>query len=123
MGRANAQEWAKRVALWRESGLTAKEYAAAAGLNAGTLCHWAWKLGSDASSGEPSARPMPKTPPGDGAKVRSAALPRFVELSAATVTSSSTMLELVLGELRVRVPAGFDEQTLGRVLRIVGACP
>lgn len=38
-------EWAERVAGWRQSGLTAKQYASSIGVNAGKLTHWAWRLG------------------------------------------------------------------------------
>jgi hypothetical protein len=45
----------------------------------------------------------------------------LVEVST-VVTSSPAMLEVVLdGGARVRVPAGFDEATLTRVVRAVEA--
>ena len=37
---AKASEWAKRVAEWRESGLTAKEYAAPRGWSSQSLLQW-----------------------------------------------------------------------------------
>lgn len=37
---AKASEWAKRVAEWRESGLTAKEYAARSGWSSQSLLQW-----------------------------------------------------------------------------------
>ncbi|HKO26669.1 MAG TPA: hypothetical protein VJU80_04365, partial [Solirubrobacteraceae bacterium] len=42
--RASRDEWRKRVDRWKESGLTAKEFAAETGLNAGTLQFWRYKL-------------------------------------------------------------------------------
>ena len=44
MERANATEWAKRVERWKDSGLTAKEFAAQCGLKASMLSYWQWKL-------------------------------------------------------------------------------
>lgn len=114
MERASAEEWAKRVERWRDSGLTAKEFAAETGLNAGTLSHWAWKLG--AAAGEASSRRR-----GGGSVAQRDSAPQFVELPATAVLGSGAMLEVVVGEFRVRVPAGFDEETLVRVLRAVGA--
>ena len=31
------------------------------------------------------------------------------------------MIELLLGEVRIRVPAGVDEETLARVVRALGS--
>jgi hypothetical protein len=36
--------WAKRVERWIDSGLTAKEFAAEAGLKPSTLSYWKWRL-------------------------------------------------------------------------------
>ena len=44
MGHDPREEWAKRGERWSDSGLTAKEFAAATGLNANTLMHWKWRL-------------------------------------------------------------------------------
>lgn len=116
MARASAEEWTKRVERWRDSGLTAKEFAAEAGFNAGTLLHWSWKLRS--ARGEASRRARP---PRQEHSMQGGASAAFVELPATSLLSSSNMLELIVGKVRVRVPAGFDEDTLGRVLRAVGA--
>ena len=37
MAKANREQWRQRVEQWKQSGLTAREYAAQAGLNAGTF--------------------------------------------------------------------------------------
>lgn len=111
MARASAEEWAKRVERWRDSGLTAKEFAAETGLNAGTLAHWSWKLraGSDVE-GKPGGR--------RARKARCLPQGSLVEISAAPTGAS--MLEVVVGRARVRVPAGVDEETLACVLRVMG---
>lgn len=122
MARASAQEWAKRVERWRDSGLTAKEFAAETGLNAGTLSYWAWKLRAGEASSAKGTKRAGRSSQVRRSNAQSEAAPSFVELPSASVVSSSSVLELVMGELRVRVPAGFDERTLGHVLRAVGAC-
>ena len=94
------------------------------GVNPSTLSFWSWKLGSEQREGRrtstiPSphsrkrgAEPKPK---------REKPAARLVEVST-VVTSSPQMLEVVLGSrARVRVPAGFDEVTLTRVVRAVEA--
>ncbi len=123
MVRASRADWAKRVERWKDSGLTAKEFAAETGLNASTLSYWRWRLGAERRTDKPVDKRQVKTsrakrrPP----KARSKA-PTFVEVTAPTPVADP--LELVMpGELRVRVPVGFDEATLAAVLRVTGARP
>jgi hypothetical protein len=42
--RASRDEWRRPVDRWKDSGLTAKEFAAKTGINAGTLQFWSYKL-------------------------------------------------------------------------------
>ena len=55
--RANRQEWQKRVDRWRASGLTAKEFAAEMGINAGTLQFWSCNAPKDPSHSRRKNRP------------------------------------------------------------------
>lgn len=127
MSRSNRAEWAKRVERWKDSGLTAKEYAAETGLNASTLSYWKWRLGSEAGAdARPSgtrSRPQRRSSSSRKPRSRGRAMARFAELPAELVTVSAppAMLEVVLGELSVRVPVALDEATLTRVVRAVGA--
>jgi hypothetical protein len=124
MSRANRAEWAKRVERWKDSGLSAKEYAAETGLKASTLSYWSWKL---RTSGEADCDRVETDAAAAGRLRRSkpvaGAAARFVELTApAPAPASTSALELVLsGGVRVRVTAGFDETTLTRVVRAVEA--
>jgi hypothetical protein len=43
--RRRRDEWAKRVELWKDSGLTAKEFASELGVNPRSLVFWKWQLG------------------------------------------------------------------------------
>ena len=45
MARAAEAEWSERVARWKSSGLSTREFAAAEGVNASSLAWWKWKLG------------------------------------------------------------------------------
>ncbi|HUO66746.1 MAG TPA: IS66 family insertion sequence element accessory protein TnpB [Gammaproteobacteria bacterium] len=124
MSRASRAEWAKRVERWKDSGLSAKQYAAETGLKASTLSYWSWKL---RASGEPDRERAETEAVAAGRLGRSkpvaGAAARFVELTTSTSAPASTpALELVLsGGVRVRVTAGFDEATLTRVVRAVEA--
>ena len=132
MARASRAEWAKRVERWQQSGLTAKEFAAQTGLKQSTLSYWKWALRSTPS--EPPRRASKKRASRAPAMTKSASKsgPRqgpaaeqlgsnsgaFVEVTAGVAVSGS--LELVLGgHLTVRVPVGFDEETLTRLMRAV----
>jgi hypothetical protein len=77
--------------------------------------------GSDGryETAEQSVRSQP-TPCAKPGKRSATPLPRFVELPMASVASAPAMLELLLGDVRVRVPSGFDEETLTRVVRALG---
>lgn len=132
MARTSAEQWAKRVARLQDSGLTAKEFAAKTGINASTLAYWRWRLSvaeraGNADNGQPargtsSAASCRKTRTTCAVKAAATTSPEFVEISMAAVTTPPPMLELLLGkDVRVRIPADFDEAALTRVLRAVGA--
>src|SRR5260370_27230053 len=38
------EEWAQRIQRWKDSGRTAKEFAAEMGINVHALTHWKWRL-------------------------------------------------------------------------------
>jgi hypothetical protein len=103
--------WAERVAKWRESGLTSTAYAAEAGVNAKTLAYWAWRLGRQRheTSGKAKRRKRQERV-------------EFVELVQPPPGTASLQVEVVLGNgTTLRVPVGFDEETVGRLLRLLGA--
>jgi hypothetical protein len=57
--RRSRADWRREIALWRESGLPAREYAAKAELNAGTLTFWKYVLAKEARSCSASEPPFP----------------------------------------------------------------
>lgn len=119
MGRSTREEWAARVARWKDSALTATEFATEIGVSAHSLSWWKWRLASTARSDPPKralarrttlpiARPLPAISP-----------LTFVEMTASTETDP---LEVVLpSEVRIRVRPGFDAATLGRLLDVLEA--
>jgi hypothetical protein len=44
MAREKRQVWIKRVERWRETGLTAREFAAEVGIDPMALSRWSWRL-------------------------------------------------------------------------------
>ena len=89
--RRSAEEWRTLVSEWQGSGLDAESYARARGLNVSTLRWWRWRLGS--------------APPTS---------PAFVEVQIHEPAPPDLVVEV--GDLRVRVPAGFDARELRRLL-------
>jgi len=115
MARERRQEWVKRIARWRDSGLTAREFAAEIGINEHTLRHWAWRLRSDGDGS--TAPPTRARPSADANAVR------FVEVSAPDIGPQTIMaLEIILpGGATIRVPSQFDDGVLRRVIAVLEA--
>jgi len=112
MERVSREAWAKRVERWRDSGLTAKEYAAEAGINAHSLSWWKWRLSSGAAAQERVPRRRRSTP-----SAATASPLTFVEMTAAVAQEP---LEVVLpSSIRIVVPSTFDAAALGRLLDVL----
>ena len=104
MGRERREVWIKRVERWRDSGLSAREFATEIGVEPGRLRRWKWELART------SAKKAASTP-------AKQVLP-FVEVTQPAMSSEpAEPIEIVAPSgLRVRVPARFDDETLRRVL-------
>lgn len=127
MDQTNAQQRAKWVERWKDSGLTAREFAAEAGLKASALYYWSAQLSAAAridpagrdENSEPDVQSL-RAPTAKPEKRSARPSPHLVELPVATLANVPAMLELLIGDVRVRVPSGFDEATLTRVVRALG---
>jgi transposase len=109
--------WAQLVGRWRRSGLTAREFAESAGINAGTLAYWAWRLkreGAAAAAGQVKRGGRRSTAAVAGA--------RFVELRVERHEDGRFLLELGDGR-RLRIPAAFDGDALKRLLTALREAP
>jgi hypothetical protein len=117
MERESRETWSKRIERWKDSGLTAKEFAAELGINAHSLTWWRWRLSSTRTAATKTRVRTQRT-----ASEVSSATPApltFVELSAAVALEP---LEVVLpSSLRIRVPSGFDAGALRRLLEVLDA--
>jgi hypothetical protein len=114
MARENRETWTKRIERWRESGLTAREFAAEIGVNAGTLAHWKYRLAADARRGV-----LRTVPPSE-------AVVSFVEVKTSAAKAEQAndsplpAFEVVLASgAVVRVPAQFDSAALRRLLDLM----
>ncbi len=119
MERASRETWAKRVERWKDSGLTAKEYAAELGVNAHSLSWWRWRLSSEAGQLEPMARRRRRRAISKATPAATSTPPplTFVEMTASIAAEP---LEVVLpSSIRIRVPSSFEASTLGRLLDVL----
>jgi hypothetical protein len=119
MQRTTREVWKKRIAEWKASGLSAKEFAAKLGVKPRTLAWWGWNLGA------------PKSPRRGlrGSAKKSTAITRAMPMATSispmtfvemTVPISTDALEVILpSTLRVCVRPGFHDATLGRLLDVL----
>jgi hypothetical protein len=112
MDRTTREEWAARIARWKDSGLTAAEFASEIGVRARTLSWWKWRLSSKKQESPKGAR---RAAGSLGKATRISPL-TFVEMTAI----DTDRLEVVLASsVRIRVRPGFDSTTLGRLLEVL----
>jgi len=110
--RTRREEWTERVRRWRKSGLTAREFGQSSGLNPSTLTYWAWRLGREGRSHGQSDKPPHRRSPSVAAA--------FVELVSEGIADSRFELELGGGR-RLRIPPGFEQSALERLLVVLEA--
>ena len=115
--RTTRVEWAKRVERWADSGLTAKEFAAEIGINPRSLVFWKWQLKRDAQGAPTIVREPTRKVSG---RRLVAKLP-LVELRP-SLSETRIELELAAGR-RLKIPAGFDVDSLLRLLSVLETRP
>jgi len=104
--RATQSERLGHVRAWAASGLSARVYGARVGVNPNTLVGWRWQVCRQEAARAGSEAPGLT----------------FIELSgAAGGGESDARIELRIEGITVRVPDGFEPETLRRVLAVVGA--
>ena len=116
--RESREEWARRVARWRRSGLAAREFAERCGVNRHTLVHWAWRLGTEAAA---SAEVSPS---GRFVEIVGALSGPVLEAPRESPADSERRpsLELVLRDgLLLRVEMPVDARTAAKLATFVAA--
>jgi hypothetical protein len=111
---ADTKSWVERIAAWRASGLTAKQFAEGKPFSAQQIWNWSWQLGK----GEPRRRKSRLRPRRKEATVSAAnkgvRLVRVVAVRPATQSATGFVVD-VRG-IRISVPTGFDRTTFSAVL-------
>jgi transposase len=118
MERASREVWAKRVERWKDSGLTAKEFAAEIEVSASSLTFWKWKLGRPANGVHEKPR-VRRKPAGASREHVGAKFLQLIPTTAQRDTSGSFELVFASGVI-VRVPHDFDGAALGRLVSVLG---
>jgi hypothetical protein len=123
MARGTREVWAKRVQRWVDSGLTAKEFAAEAGINARTLTFWKWRLGAGASRGAgetaTSARFVEIVAPPATASADATSESRRVPAKGTPPGAPEPFEVILRGGYRLLVPVTFDALALRRVVDVL----
>lgn len=97
---------------WKDSGLTAAEFAAETGINAGTLQFWSYKLKKGFGESATPKSTVPHTPVSAS----------IIELRPAAALAPDARFEIELaGGRRVRVPVNFDAAALRALLGVLEA--
>jgi transposase-like protein len=110
--RETRDEWQKRVERWKDSGLTAEEFAAETGINAGTLRFWQYKLKKGSQWETPRRRTAPVAPNASS----------IIELRPCATSEQDRRFEIELrAGRRVHVPASFDPDALRSLLAVLEA--
>jgi len=96
---------------WRDSGLSADQFAAELGINAGTLRYWKYQLDKDARGELPGSKEEASVRAGNFVEMRP---PRIAEVAG------TAMFELELSASRkLRIPAAFEAGALERLLSVL----
>ena len=96
------EQWSERIARFERGKVDAETFAAGEGVTKRQLMWWRWRVRRDEHA-TPSTTAL-----------------SFVQLEPSTAPASGPMLELVVAEGRlIRVPTGFDEETLARLVAVV----
>jgi hypothetical protein len=128
-GRRQAADWARLIDQWRASGLSLPAFCSRHGLKRGTMQNWVYKPSlkravDEARSQARSAqtpRPVPPSLP----ESAPAFLPiHIAEVAVAPAVPDRTGIEVVLAAgRRIVVAAGFDPETLRRVIAVLEGLP
>ncbi len=101
MRAATEDRWRAHVKAWAASGQTCKEYSAKARINSRTLTWWKSKL-----TAQGAARPAPS-------------FVEVTELGPPTTATDDGVIELEVGNTRIRIRGRVEPEALVRVLTAV----
>ena len=98
------QEWAERLSRWERSGLSRDEFAEKEGVLGRRLVWWRWNLRRLRAAHHEPAPPTALS---------------FVRLEPSSSPPPCPLELLLVSGRTIRIPAGFDEETLSRVVVVL----
>jgi transposase len=101
-----------QVRAWTASGLSAARFAPQVGVSPSTLTWWRWKLRREGAERTRRRRARREAKP-------PLAFVEIVPEAEAEGPGPSVPLELQLADVTLRIPEGFEERTLVRVLGVL----
>jgi len=110
--------WARRVAQWKASGLTSKEFCEGKSFTHGGLRHWATRLrrrelpGQEAESSDTVVRL---------ARVVHRSAVNLPELPGTGASPSPSPIFVLCGSLRIELRPGFDRDTMATLLDLLNS--
>jgi transposase len=104
--RMSREEWAEHVEAWRSSGESASQYCDEQGLTPSSLRYWSKRIPRRAAVSEDEEVRF--------ARVRRSDAGKYTEPAGSGV-------RVRVGRAELEVSAGFDEETLSGVLRVLAA--
>jgi len=108
--RSTADVWRERVAAWKSSGKTLREFVVGESYAAGTLKWWAYQIGKQEGKGA-----------GRKASLEAPSMIRVVRRRARTTASVETQgVVLEVSGVRICVGHGFDRRLLREVVAALG---
>ena len=115
-----AEFWKLVVAEWQESGLNIREFCKQNGLSEPSFYSWRRELKKRENEADGGAlQRVSKKPSKDIEQT-----PVFIPLSLKTETGqqpeAKSDIEVIVGQHSIRIQPGFDSETLGRVLAVIG---
>lgn len=123
MRKATQERWAERVRQWRESGLSAEDFAKGKGYE-GTSLRWAASQLQVASASLKEATSSTGTPSRRRAARRAGAPteppPQFLPVRARSPRTEAAEMIIEVGDARIRLSRGVDVTLLGEIVRALG---
>lgn len=110
--------WRLLIAEQERSGQSVREFAQEKGVSAWSLYGWRSRLGF--SGGRKRSGPTAKTRGSTSAEAEFIAV-EVVDEESARVVGEPPLLEVEIGDVRVRVPRGFDAEEIGRLVSVLRA--
>lgn len=105
--RVGRAEWQKRIERWKDSGLSAEQFAAELGIKVGTLRYWKYSFSKET---KPAVAPRSAAAPAKAADL--------VEVRPVVVPVAAFELELG-SDRKLRIPAQFEAAALERLLAVL----